>query len=78
MFQTEEVLEFVSELESQLKFFKDSLVDHISTVVEIKKSSSQGYSEDSWMKLSQVKSESEGEEASEIDCLASLFWWKAC
>jgi len=44
----------VSDLEKQMKQFKDSLADHISTVVELKKSSSQGYSEASWMRLSQV------------------------
>ncbi len=42
------------DLERQMKSFKEALAEHIATVVEIKKNH-QGYSEDSWVKLSQVK-----------------------
>ena len=46
------------ELEQQMKSFKEALTSHTATVEEIKGASQgggQGYTEEGWIKLSQVR-----------------------
>ena len=40
--------------EAEIKRFKDSLIKHTATVEAIKKEGTVGYSEENWMKLSDV------------------------
>lgn len=52
--QTDEVLEFVTQYEKQVGQFKQSLDAHTRTVETIKKKG-EGYSEENWIRLSQVR-----------------------
>ena len=54
--QTDEVLEFVTQYEKQVAQFKQSLDTHTRTVETIKRKG-EGYSEENWIILSQVRAQ---------------------